>query len=347
MGRECHIVELGQRMIGLQRLAVEDVEAGMADMATLQRLDHRRLIDQRAARGVDQDRAGLHPRDARLVEKAAGLVVEHKIERDDVGLLQKRIKLDHWHAHIGSRRAIPGDHVEAHALGDARHLGADAAQSDDAERLAEHLHAFERLPGAGADVAIHAGEVAARRHHQRDGLFGDGRIAIALDGVDLDAERLDLRHAHVARSASAEKDDMLEVPALPHQIGRHVAVVVDGDIVVADHTRQLGFLKRRGVDRDWRIVGSIDALPHRAELLIAVDEDGFHSGFVPLGRTRGQVSPVIGRRSALLPAPARAPAPMQMLSPPRTTTSARDGPTASGAADRSRTSAAAQDRDRP
>ena len=107
--------------------------------------------------------AGLHPRDARLVEEAAGLVVEREIERDDVGLCQQRVELDQRHAGVRPRRAVPGDHLHAHALGDARHLGADAAEPDDAERLAEHLHAFERLPGAGADVAVHAREIAAAR----------------------------------------------------------------------------------------------------------------------------------------------------------------------------------------
>ena len=100
---------------------------------------------------------------------------------------QQRVELDHRHAGVRPPGAVPGDHLHAHALGDARHLGADAAEPDDAERLAEHLHAFERLPGAGADVAVHAREVAAGGHHQRDGLLGHRGVAVALDGVDLDA----------------------------------------------------------------------------------------------------------------------------------------------------------------
>ena len=86
--------------------------------------------------------AGLHPRDARLVEEAAGLVVEREVERDDVGVLQQVVELDHRDRRAGRAGAVPGDHLHAHALGDARHLGADAAEPDDAERLAEHLHAF-------------------------------------------------------------------------------------------------------------------------------------------------------------------------------------------------------------
>jgi len=80
-------------------------------------------------------------------------------------------------------------------------------------------------------------QIAAGRHHQRDGLLGDGGVAIALDGVNLDAERFDLRHVHVARGAGAEEHDVLEALALPHQIGRHVGMIVDGDFVVTDDAR--------------------------------------------------------------------------------------------------------------
>ena len=38
---------------------------------------------------------------------------------------------------------------------------------------------------------------------------------------------------------------MLEALALPDQIGRHVAMIVDGDLVVADDARQLVLLERR------------------------------------------------------------------------------------------------------
>jgi hypothetical protein len=115
-----------------------------------------------------------------------------------------------------------------------------------------------------------------RGHHQSDGLLGDGGVAIALDGMDLDAERFDFRHVHVARRTGAEKHNVFEVPALPDQVGRHVRMIVDADVVIGDDARQLVLLERRGVDRDRRIVRAIDALPDLAKLGVTVDEDGAH-----------------------------------------------------------------------
>src|SRR6266404_273531 len=53
MRRQRDVGQFGQGMILRQRLDVEDVESGMPDLARLQALDHRLLVDQRAARGVD------------------------------------------------------------------------------------------------------------------------------------------------------------------------------------------------------------------------------------------------------------------------------------------------------
>ena len=46
MGRQRHVVHAGERMIGLERLGMEHVEAGVADAAAAQALDQRGLVDQ-------------------------------------------------------------------------------------------------------------------------------------------------------------------------------------------------------------------------------------------------------------------------------------------------------------
>src|SRR5882724_13387272 len=79
--RERNVRQARQRMIFRQRLDVEDVEPGMADVARLQGLDHRVLIDDRAARGVDEDDSGLHLTDTLARDQAAGLVVEQEMYR--------------------------------------------------------------------------------------------------------------------------------------------------------------------------------------------------------------------------------------------------------------------------
>ncbi len=46
-----------QRMVELERLGMENVEAGVADVTALECLDERGLINQVRARGIDQDHA--------------------------------------------------------------------------------------------------------------------------------------------------------------------------------------------------------------------------------------------------------------------------------------------------
>ncbi len=160
---------------------------------------------------------------------------------------------------IGPRGAVPGDHLHADAARDARDLAADAAEPDHAERLADELHAFERLPGAGAHRAVHAREVAAAGEHQRDGVLGDRGVAVALDGVHLTPSAVQRRHVHVARGAGAEEHDVLEALALRDQFGRHVGMVVEADVVAGEQARQVVGSERLGVDRDRRVVGPVHA----------------------------------------------------------------------------------------
>ncbi len=155
-------------------------------------------------------------------------------------------------------------------------LGADAAEPDHAQGLAGELHPFQRLPGAGAHRAVHARKAAAAGEHQRDGMLGDGGVAVALDGVYLDGERVERRHVHVARCAGAEEYDVPEALALRDDFGRHVGMIVDADIVSGQELRQLAGLERPGIDHDRGVVGAVRTGKHRIELIVAVDEYGFH-----------------------------------------------------------------------
>ena len=271
-----HILHARERVIRRERLGVEYIEPGVADMAAVERPDERCLVDQGAARGIDQDRARFHPRDAAGVDDAAGAVVEGEMQRDHVGPRQQGVELDQRHARVRARAAVPGDHLHADAARDPHHLAADAAEPDHAEHLSGELHAFERLPGAGAHRAVHARKAAAAGEHQRDRVLGDRGVAVALDGVHLDAQRVQRRHVHVARGAGAEEHDVLEALALRHEFGRHVGMVVDADIVSRQQLRQLATREWLGMDHDRRIVGPMHGGKNRLEVLVAVDEDGFH-----------------------------------------------------------------------
>ena len=74
---------------------------------------------------------------------------------------------------------------------------------------------------------------------------------------------------------------MLERRALVDQFGRHVGMVVDADVVAVEHARQFVARERLAVDVDRRIVGAQHALPHRRQLVVAVEEQGFHDSLSP------------------------------------------------------------------
>ena len=174
---------------------------------------------------------------------------------------------------------------------DAQNLAPDAAESDHAQRLAEELHALVRNPGAAAHLAIHARDIAARREQERNRVLGNRRIAVIPDGVDFDAARRHVGKTHVARRSGAEKDDMLERGAALDQRRRQVGVVVDGDVVAVEDCRQRVLRVGLAIDVDRRIVDAKDALPDRRELIVAVEEQRFHSA-APLGDS---LSPRAGR----------------------------------------------------
>src|ERR1700748_1079195 len=118
------------------------------------------------------------------------------MQRDYVGAAEQFVEFHQSLA--GAGRAVPGDHLHAEAAADARHLTADAAEPDDAERLASQLYTLVRHPGPGPDLAVHARHIAAGGHHQCDGVFGNGSVAVALDGMHADAALRELVDVHVA-----------------------------------------------------------------------------------------------------------------------------------------------------
>src|SRR6202022_866814 len=68
MGCEDYIVELPQGRVRRQWLRLIDVQTGTTKMARKQCLDERLLVDDRAARRVDEDRAWLHLRESGAVD---------------------------------------------------------------------------------------------------------------------------------------------------------------------------------------------------------------------------------------------------------------------------------------
>ena len=83
---------LPEWMIGGQRLRGEDVEAGAADMAAIDRGGERTLVDQFAACGVDENRTAFHGGKFLGVEKADQLRRQPRVQRNHVGFGQQTVE---------------------------------------------------------------------------------------------------------------------------------------------------------------------------------------------------------------------------------------------------------------
>ncbi|MNH31057.1 hypothetical protein D3C79_913890 [compost metagenome] len=82
-----------QRLVGAVleeqlRLFFVHVQAQVAELAALERIDQRRSVDQCATAGVDQHRAGLQLRQALLVDQVPGVFGQRAVQADDACLAQ-------------------------------------------------------------------------------------------------------------------------------------------------------------------------------------------------------------------------------------------------------------------
>ena len=136
-------------------------------------------VDHVAAGGVDEAGARLHRRERRLAHEPARLGRGRQVEGDEVagavevvgrvGLLDAQLAV----AALGDER-VERDHVHPEALRPLGHHLADAAEAEDAERLAGHLDAAElgALPAALHQAGVRLRDVARLGEQQRDGVLG-------------------------------------------------------------------------------------------------------------------------------------------------------------------------------
>ena len=188
--------------------------AAPASRPGLQRLDERRLVDERTARGVDEQRARPQQRQARAVDQAARRIRDRQVEADDVGHLERRLDrlrvicAELGHALRGDVRVV-GDGSHPERARPRGHEPADAAVAEQRERLVGELDAREALalPGAVAQRALGRADVAREREQQRERVLG-GRDDVRLGGVaDDDARRRRRVHVDVVDPDARAADD--------------------------------------------------------------------------------------------------------------------------------------------
>src|SRR6266508_4632857 len=151
MRRDDDVVPLAQRMVLRQRFYVEYVEAGARDLLVAQDCQHGGLLDDRAARGIDEIGRRLHQAEFLGADEAARALRQHDVDADEIRL-PEQVLLAHvvdarLLALLGREVRAPGNDFHAERLADRRSAGAELAEAEDAERGALELRADGALPG--------------------------------------------------------------------------------------------------------------------------------------------------------------------------------------------------------
>ena len=164
----------------------------------LQRFQKRLLVDNRAARGVDEIGGRLHAGEIVAPDEAARALAQDHMDGDDIGarkqLLLGGVADTRLLAAFRRKVRAPGDHLHAERFGDARDLAAELAQTHHAQRPALDLDARKGLPGL---ARMHprvlpsdaAGQFQDQAHGQRR-----GRVLAPLRAADHNAPLLGRFH---------------------------------------------------------------------------------------------------------------------------------------------------------
>ena len=215
------------------RLLLEHVEGRAGHLAALDGRRERRLVDDPAARAVDDAHAAPHARERARADEPARLRRERGVDGDEVGARVELVERDQLDAQargdLVGDEGVVGDHLHAQPEGPLGDDGADVAEADDAEHLVAHLGAEPLLPLPAPRA--HAGrglrDVARQGEQQRDRVLGGGDVgsagrvhdhdALLGGGIDVDVVDADARPAdhaqrvrpreHVGGDLGAAADD--------------------------------------------------------------------------------------------------------------------------------------------
>ena len=169
--RRDDVLELEQR--ARVRLLREDVERRGGDLAGPERLDERVLVDELAARGVDEPDAVAHLRERVGADRLPRLRRQRQVQRHEVGGGVEIVgRLDALDAELAEavlrdERVVRDDaHLETERA--TRDLLADASEAEHAERLAGELDAAEAraLPAPLRERRVRLRDVAREREQQ-------------------------------------------------------------------------------------------------------------------------------------------------------------------------------------
>ena len=247
--RAVHVRQLQERIgelaLRCRRFFREHVQ-GDTQVALLHRALERVVVDDLAARRVDEEGTGLHPGEHVGAHQLARAVVERQMHAQHVADLGDFLRAvadlgeglhriagrrpqAHQQRHV-DRQARPVDldadlapdgDVHAKRLGATRHLLADVAEAEQAERAAvqaARLRVLLLVPVAGAQIRDVVGDAAVEREDEAEGELGHGHRVLAGAVGHVDAARGGRRHVDVVVAGAGAHDER-EPPGVEHRLG--------------------------------------------------------------------------------------------------------------------------------
>ena len=210
MRRRQQVRQRAERMVERQRLLVEDIDGSASDLFVFKRRNEIGLDDDRSPRGIYQARRRLHEPQFRGADKASRPAAEHKMNRDDIRLLEQFVLRDEFGADFGRALAreilAPGDHLHTEGVADPCHGAADVAESALVQRQDLARYDVGRAAGGmGMGKLMGVEQLFEGRHFDREVIIlcvrWYLRFKLSLrDLVEMMAERgLSLAHTTIMR----------------------------------------------------------------------------------------------------------------------------------------------------
>ncbi len=235
-------------------LAHEAVDAGPRDEVAVERVKQSFLVDNAALRGVDEIGAGFHVAQVVAIDQPDVAGAQGHMHGDEVrrghelvqtGLLQAQAL-----GQLLRQPVLVDEDAHVKGAGALDDLPADAAEADDAQRLAGQVHAQERdfVPDAVHDAYAGRGQVAGEAEHEGKGEFGDGDgVCVgAADGLDTASTRA-LNVDRLQAAVDAGDDGQLR-GRVDNSLVEFRAAGDDDGFVVQDPVLKRGGRERRALD---------------------------------------------------------------------------------------------------
>ena len=147
------------------------------------------------------------------------------------------------------REGIMRDDIHPKTARAARHLAANAADPDQAERLPAELAAdeFRACPFAGADAAVGIDHASQESQRERDGVFRRRDDVSERRVHDVDAARCCRGHVDVVHADPRASNDHEALRRIKDRRGHLGLAAHDETVDIGDERREIGLLQTRGL----------------------------------------------------------------------------------------------------